>query len=136
MTNPEITKLLAGKGIRATTHRISIAMHVFAKKHHFTAEDIWTWARQNLSKVSRATVYNTLNEFAEAGLLRSLQTSDSTSVIFDSNTGDHFHVYNSDTKELVDMDMSLIKVNPALYSEYDVESIEILVKGRKKSRAR
>ncbi|HEX4924332.1 MAG TPA: transcriptional repressor [Bdellovibrionales bacterium] len=133
MTACGITARLTEKGIRPTAHRVNIAKHVLATHCHFTAEDVCAWAQENLKKVSRATVYNTLNELSNAGLLRPLQTAESASVIFDSNTADHFHVYDSGTGQLLDIEPSLIHLERSLRDQYDIEKIEIIIRGRKKS---
>ena len=102
---------------------------------HFTADDICLWAKQKLYTVSRATIYNVLNELAEAGLLRPFQTANSTSVVYDSNLQNHFHLYDSNSQEFCDLDPSAVQIDPNLYKKYDIEKIEIVIKARPKSTA-
>ena len=53
-------------------------------------------------KVSLATVYNTLHQFTEAGLLRQVVV-DAARSYFDTNTGDHQHFYHEDEGMLIDI---------------------------------
>lgn len=55
--------------------------------------------------VSKATVYNTLRLFARRGLVREVLV-DPAKVFFDSNTSDHYHLYDVDTGELTDCELS------------------------------
>ena len=52
--------------------------------------------------VSLATVYNTLHQFTEAGLLRQLAV-DGAKAYFDTNPTEHHHFFLEDEGELVDM---------------------------------
>ena len=52
--------------------------------------------------ISRATVYNTLNLFAEKGLVRDLHLSPD-SVVFDANTGAHHHFIDEETGRIYDI---------------------------------
>ena len=69
---------------------------------HVSAE----WVARELDeageKIALATVYNTLNSFVEAGLLRQIQTG-GQAVIFDTNTDEHCHFLRESTGELIDI---------------------------------
>ena len=64
---------LEARGIQATSQRMRIAELLFARDQHLTAEQIIATLAGQGTRVSKATVYNTLNLFAEKGLLRALQ---------------------------------------------------------------
>ena len=53
-------------------------------------------------KISKATVYNTLNLFAARGLVRHLNV-EASHASFDSNIRPHFHFHVVDTGELIDV---------------------------------
>ena len=63
---------LQSKGKRITQQRKMLVEHVFKRHDHFDAEElIYNLTQQEAGrKVSRPTVYRTLNELVEAGLLR------------------------------------------------------------------
>jgi Fur family iron response transcriptional regulator len=76
---------------RASAWRL--AELLFAKgDRHLTAEMLHEEATGRLP-VSLATVYNTLHQFTEAGLLRILAV-EGTKTYFDTNTSDHHHFYH------------------------------------------
>jgi len=52
--------------------------------------------------VSLATVYNTLHQFIEAGLLREVVVN-SGRFYFDTNVSDHHHFFFEDTGRLLDI---------------------------------
>ena len=64
---------LEARGIQATSQRMRIAELLFARDQHLTAEQIIATLAGQGTRVSKVTVYNTLNLFAEKGLLRALQ---------------------------------------------------------------
>jgi Fur family iron response transcriptional regulator len=90
-------------GLRPTRQRISLGWILFAKgDRHVTAELLYEEAMRSRVPVSLATVYNTLHQFTEAGLLRQLAVDGSKSY-FDTNTTEHHHFYVEGDDALMDM---------------------------------
>lgn len=98
----EIQQLLEANGITATAQRVRVGEILFAAPQHLSAEQILATLRQSGERVSKATVYNTLNLFAARGLIKPLNL-DPNRCCFDTNTAPHFHFHNVDTGELVDV---------------------------------
>ncbi|MHA1165245.1 MAG: Fur family transcriptional regulator, partial [Alphaproteobacteria bacterium] len=66
-----IPETLRDARLRPTRQRVALAELLFAKgDRHLTAERLHEEAVSNDVPVSLATVYNTLHQFTEAGLLR------------------------------------------------------------------
>ncbi len=88
----------------------------------------------NENLVSKATVYNTLNLFAEKGLIRQVIVEPSK-VFYDSNTETHHHIYNEDTGMLQDInaDNIVIKNLPQLPAEIVKSGIDIVIRVKNKS---
>ena len=99
----DIAALLRRHGINPTAQRLEIARVLFSRQQHMSAEQVLNTINLDNASVSKATVYNTLNLFAEKGLLRQL-TIDPNRIYYDSNITDHYHFYNEDTGELRDLD--------------------------------
>ncbi len=81
-------------------------------------------------KVSLATVYNTLHQFTEAGLLRHITLPGGHSC-FDTNTDPcHHHFLNEDTGELVDIPAGKIRIQgiPGAPGGASVKGVELVVK--------
>jgi Fur family transcriptional regulator, iron response regulator len=82
-------------GIRATDQRLQIAGILLAAPQHLSAEQITEALKREGARVSKATVYNTLNLFAERGLIRQLSV-DGNRAWFDSNVQPHYHFQDED----------------------------------------
>lgn len=127
-----IEKLLADRGLRPTHHRLKIGQKVLKEHCHFTTDDLCEWASGLKQKMSRATVYNILNEFVAVGLLKSFYSGAVGKTIYDSNLNAHFHLYDVDAKEIMDVDPKLLSVDTKKLKGFKVEQMEILITGRKR----
>ncbi len=93
--------------LRPTRQRISIASLLFvAGDRHVTAEQVLAEAQALKMPLSRATVYNTLHQFADAGLVREIALYGSK-VWYDTKTGSHCHYYDEDRSVLFDMEQDV-----------------------------
>ncbi len=94
---------LKSVGLRPTRQRMALAKLLFESgDRHVTAEQLHNEAGQAAVRVSLATVYNTLHQFVDAGLLREVMVDPSRSY-FDTNTDDHHHFYDQSGGELIDI---------------------------------
>ncbi len=94
---------LKAVGLRPTRQRLSLAKLLFDNgDKHVTAEALHGEALAEKVRVSLATVYNTLHQFTEAGLLREVVVDPGRSY-FDTNTSDHHHFFFEDAGELKDI---------------------------------
>ncbi len=103
----DISQLLNERGVFPTAQRVDVALVILAKPQHLSAEQIIAGIRAMGSRVSKATVYNTLNLFCERGLLRTVDV-DPTRQYYDSTIGAHHHFYNVDTGELTDIPVGAV----------------------------
>jgi len=95
MTLPSATALarLRSVGLRPTRQRLALARLLLENgDRHITAEQLHGEAVDADIRVSLATVYNTLHQFTEAGLLREVVVEPGRSY-FDTNTTDHHHFF-------------------------------------------
>ena len=98
-----LTDKLRDAGLRPTRQRLALAGLLFAHgDRHVTAEELHREAGQAGLSVSLATVYNTLNQFSDAGLLRQVIT-DGARTFYDTNTRDHYHFYAEEDGRLIDI---------------------------------
>jgi len=102
MANKEqITQVLRGHGLRATPQRAAIGVCLLARHRHCTPQVIYEELRGAYPSLSLNTVYTTLAQMAELGLIRSLHIEGRT--IYDSNTDPHDHAHCRNCGTLVDM---------------------------------
>ena len=89
--------------LRPTRQRVALASLMFGPcDRHMTAEQIYAEAQDSGVKISLATVYNTLHQFTEAGLLREVVMEPGRSY-FDTNVTEHHHFYFEGSGELCDI---------------------------------
>jgi Fur family transcriptional regulator, iron response regulator len=128
-----IASRLVSHGAKPTTQRLKLAELVFERPQHLCAEQVLKAARARSIRVSKATVYNTLNLFVECGLLRELVV-DRDRVYYDSTVHAHHHFYNVDTGEMIDIpveSVSFAGVPPApAGTEQDGVDVIIRVRNR------
>jgi Fur family iron response transcriptional regulator len=124
-----------GAGLRPTRQRISLASLLFAKgDRHLTAEELHEEAQTAGVAVSLATVYNTLHQFTEAGMLRILAVEGSRTY-FDTNTSDHHHFYVEGENKVIDIETGPVTVSnvPEPPPGMEIANIDIVIRLRPKS---
>jgi Fur family iron response transcriptional regulator len=122
--------MLERVGLRPSRQRIALAQMLFAEGHrHVTADMLYAEALLAKLRISRATVYNTLHQFTEAGLVRRV-TIDASKSYFDTNVSEHHHFFLEDVSEIVDIsaDDLTVRQMPAVPGGYEVDRLDILVR--------
>jgi Fur family iron response transcriptional regulator len=132
-TRPEIRAMLRQAGLRPTRQRMALAGILFARgNRHISAESLHGEATVQRVPVSLATIYNTLHQFTEAGLLREVAV-DGSKNYFDTNTDDHHHFFVEDENEVMDIPPGQMGVGrvPEPPSGYEVSRIDVIVRLRR-----
>jgi Fur family iron response transcriptional regulator len=132
-TGVEAAERLRAAGLRPTRQRVELVGLLFADgDRHMTAESVHRDAEAAGVKVSLATVYNTLHQFTDAGLLRQVVV-DSARTYFDTNTGDHQHFFVEDDGELIDIDGHQIEIAgiPEPPKGMAVDRVDVVVRVRR-----
>lgn len=123
-------------GLRPTRQRLALASLLFAGgDRHVSAEELHEEALKAGVQVSLATVYNTLHQFTEAGMLRILPVEGSKTY-FDTNTSEHHHFFYEGEDLLVDIpDGNMTAVSlPEPPEGMEIVHVDILVRLRPKRR--
>jgi Fur family iron response transcriptional regulator len=121
-------------GLRPTRQRVSLGWLLFAKgDRHVTAERLYEEATRARVPVSLATVYNTLHQFTEAGLLREVAV-DGTRTYFDTNVGEHQHFFVEGDESLIDIPGPGVTVGelPEAPEGMEVARVDVIVRLRRK----
>jgi Fur family transcriptional regulator, iron response regulator len=121
---------LRAAGLRPTRQREELAGLLFGSgDRHVTAEALHREAMLAGTQVSLATVYNTLHQFTQAGLLREVVV-DSGRAYFDTNISRHHHFFNTHTHELADIHGDAIAVGrlPDAPEGTRIEDVEVVVR--------
>lgn len=129
-----VASRLRSAGLRPTRQRVALAEILFGKgDRHVTAEDLLEEAVGAEVRVSLATVYNTLNQFTQAGLLREVAIEGSKTY-FDTNTSNHHHFYIESEAALMDIrgnDLRVINV-PEAPEGTQISRIDVIVRVSKR----
>jgi Fur family iron response transcriptional regulator len=113
---------------------VRIASLLLSAPQHLSAEQILESLRGAGARVSKATVYNTLNLFAERGLIRQLSV-DGSRAWFDSNVDAHYHFHDMTTGALIDVPIPDVEFSrlPPPPPGTEVAGIDIVIRLRRKS---
>jgi Fur family iron response transcriptional regulator len=123
---------LKSVGLRPTRQRLGLGKLLFeGGDRHVTAEDLHGQALEAGLRVSLATVYNTLNQFTEAGLLREVVVEAGRSY-FDTNTSAHHHFFYESSGSLQDIPAEQVRVHnlPAAPAGTSVARVDVVVRLR------
>lgn len=129
MSRTGIQNRLAQFGIAVTSQRLEVAGVLLEKPQHLAADQILAMLRLQGSRVSKATVYNTLHLFAEKGLVKALHV-DPSRTFYDSTTHPHHHFYHVGRGQLSDIPEEQIRIMnlPPLPEGTELQNVEVLVK--------
>ena len=130
---PCLTAVLRMAGLRPTRQRVALAELLFGGPHrHVSAEQLHGEAGEARVNVSLATIYNTLHQFHEAGLLREVAVDASRSY-FDTDTSDHHHFYVEDEQRMIDIPASSVEFIklPAAPKGMKVSHVDVVIRVRK-----
>ena len=130
----DVKAMLRQVGLRPTRQRMALGWLLFGKgDRHLTAEMLYEEASRAKVPVSLATIYNTLHQFTEVGLLRQIAV-DGSKAYFDTNVTSHHHFYLENNHELVDIpDPHLVlQKMPDVPEGYEISRIDMVVRLRKK----
>lgn len=125
---------LRESGLRPTRQRIALAELLFAKgDRHLTVEELHEEAVGAGVPVSLATVYNTLHQFTEAGMIRVLAVEGSKTY-FDTNTSDHHHFFVEETNEVLDLPHGNVMIQnvPEPPPGMEIAHVDVVVRLRRK----
>jgi len=117
-------------GLRPTRQRLALARLLFGEAdRHVTAEQLYEEASTARSAVSLATVYNTLNQFTAAGLLREVVVEPGRSY-FDTNVDAHHHFYHAGRGELTDIADADIRIEnlPEAPAGARIQRVDVVVR--------
>ena len=125
-----LPELIRERGLRLTRQRLFLAKFLFEdqKNRHITAADLVRETDKHKIRMSLATIYNTLHQFVEIGLLREV-VIDSKATYFDTNLSDHHHFFHEKTRELVDISQGEVEIGnlPAPPPDSRISRVNVVV---------
>ena len=133
----DVRALLNEVKLRPTRQRLALAWLLFAKGgRHLTAEMLYEEASRAKIPVSLATIYNTLHQFTNVGLLREV-TVNGSKTYFDTNVSDHHHFFVENEHNLIDIPVAeeLVGKLPDVPEGYEISRVDVVVRLRRKRKS-
>ena len=128
-----IAARLRHHGLRPTRQRIRLASLLLdGQDRHVSPDAIYEQLKAGPDRLSRGTVYNTLRQFCDAGLLSEVHGAGDT-LVYDTNITEHHHFLNVDTGELTDIHNGSVQMGklPDLPDGFVMDAVELTIRIRK-----
>jgi len=131
----DVEATLRAHRVQPTPQRVEVGRLLLAGPCHLSADQILQSLRRAGSRISKATVYNTLKVFSRAGIIREVAV-DPTRLVYDSTTTRHHHFLDEATGELTDIDPAEVELLrlPPLPEGTHATSVEVIIRVRRGSR--
>ncbi|HEX9875828.1 MAG TPA: transcriptional repressor [Gammaproteobacteria bacterium] len=129
MGREEIARRLEAHGVLPTQQRLDVGEVILCAPQHLSADEIIAALKAKGLRVSKATVYNSLNLFCERGLLRTVKV-DPARQFYDPTVTPHHHFYHVDTGELIDIepDAVSLEVRSALPRGTEQRGVDVIIR--------
>lgn len=125
----DLAKKLRDAGLRPTRQRLALAALLLDGRHrHISADSLTREIQHTGIQMALGTVYNTLNQFTDAGLLRRVTVHNEHSV-FDTNTDHHHHFYDAERDLLYDIPAGQVQLAdlPDVPEGHDIEAVNVVI---------
>lgn len=131
MTRDRARGLLRDHGLRATRQREDVYLALASNKCHMSADELHVAVDGHSPGMSLATVYNTLEALAQAGLCRKIPSAAGASR-YDADVTEHAHLVTGDGQVRdIPMDLSqklMGSIDPALIRQVE-ERLGVRIEG-------
>jgi len=128
ITTEFLTDELTKRGIRASYQRIRVLACLYQKDAHPTVEDIFQALSPEIPSLSKATIYNTLHTFIDAGMVRIVGIDD-TETRYDIMLYNHGHFKCEACGAISNFEIPIDDVPVTGLKEYEIKEKNVYFKG-------
>lgn len=123
--------LLRQNGLKITPQRQFILELLHGDNSHPTADEIYRRVVASMPTVSRTTIYNTLRELVALGALTEVHDLSESGLRYDTNTGQHHHLFCTRCHALIDInrDFAGLNLTPEEAAGYQVMKHQVTFYG-------
>ncbi len=123
-----IAEKLKGKNIKPSYQRIRIYECLTRERSHPTVEQIFNCLVKEMPTLSKATVYNTMEIFREAGLVR-VVTIDDNEVRYDSEVSIHGHFKCELCGKIYDFPVDISTLSSDALKDFKITGRDVYFRG-------
>lgn len=124
-----LTEQLKQKGIRPSFQRIKVLEYLFQKGGHPTVDEIYRALSPAIPSLSKATIYNTLHTFVEAGLVQGVEI-DEAEMHYDITLSDHGHFLCETCGTIYNFTVNMDQVEIDGLNQFEIIQKNVFFKGR------
>lgn len=127
-TEKEVAALLKEKKIRPSVIRVKVLKYLLDNRNHPTADQLFNGLENEISTLSRTSIYNTLKTFLEEGIVSEITIEDGISR-YDAFTGKHGHFICEKCGGVSDFNVKCATCAPEWLKGYKVTQEHVYLKG-------
>ena len=121
----KLRQILRDNQIQVTQQRLEVLRVLRELNTHVTVDDVVSALRERDVTLTLATIYNILSIFEKKGLIMKIESAGEP-IIFDVNTFPHFHILDSETREVRDfIDDNLMEMISGYLNERPVSGLDV-----------
>lgn len=96
-----IRDILAENGLKVTPQRVAVYEAISKMHNHPTADNVIDFIKRKYPNIAIGTVYNTLETFAQKGIINRIKTNGDV-MRYDAMLQRHHHLYSADSRRIED----------------------------------
>ena len=96
-----VRQILTGNGLKVTPQRVAVYEAISRMNNHPNAEAIIDFIKKKYPNIAVGTVYNTLETFAQKGIISRMKTNGDV-MRYDALMHRHHHLYSTDSRRIED----------------------------------